>query len=50
MHGLPSHIVRLVAMFLLDRIQRVKIRDTFSNSGHPNGEYRKEHCLDLNVS
>ena len=42
MHGLPSHIV-----FLLDITQRVKIRNEYFHSCHPNGGYVKEHCLDI---
>ena len=34
---LPAHLVRLVAAFLLDRDQRVKIGDAVSRPGYPNG-------------
>ena len=36
-YGLPAHILRWMATFLLDRAQRVKIRNEYSHSGHPNG-------------
>ena len=36
-YGLPAHILRWVATFLLDRAQRVKIGNKFSHSGHPKG-------------
>ena len=49
-YGLPAHILRWMATFLLDRAQRVKIGNEYSHSCHPMGEYRKGHCLDLNVS
>ena len=35
--GLPAHILRWMATFLLDRAQRVKIGNEYSHSGHPNG-------------
>ena len=35
--GLPPHLVRCVAAFLIDRQQSVKIGDTVSNIGYPNG-------------
>ena len=35
--GLPAHIVRWMAAFLIDRQQCVKICDTVSNIGYPNG-------------
>ena len=35
--GLLAHIVRWVAAFLIDRQQCVKIGDTVSNIGYPNG-------------
>ena len=35
--GLPAHLVRWMAAFLLDREQRVKIGDALSKSGYPNG-------------
>ena len=47
MYGLPSRIVRWMATFLFDRKQ---IGNEYSLSGHSNGEYHKELCLDLNVS
>ena len=34
---LPAHLVRWMASFLLDREQRVKIRDVVSRPGYPNG-------------
>ena len=34
---LPAHLVRLMAAFLLDREQRVKIGDAVSRPGYPNG-------------
>ena len=34
---LPTHLVRWVAAFLLDREQRVKIGDAVSRLGYPNG-------------
>ena len=36
--GLPAHILRWMATFLLDRAHRVKIGNERSHSGHPNGE------------
>ena len=36
-YGLPAHILKLMATFLLDRTQRVKIGNEYSHSGHPNG-------------
>ena len=36
-YGLPAHILRWMATFLLDRAQRVKIGNEYSHSGHPNG-------------
>ena len=36
-YGLPAHIFRWMATFLLDRAQRVKIGNEYSHSGHPNG-------------
>ncbi|KAK2183513.1 hypothetical protein NP493_308g00010 [Ridgeia piscesae] len=36
-YGLPAHILRWMATFLLDRTQRVKIGNEYSHSGHPNG-------------
>ena len=35
--GLPAHLVRWMAAFLIDRQQSVKISDTVSNIGYPNG-------------
>ena len=35
--GLPAHLVRWMAAFLIDRQQSVKIGDTVSNIGYPNG-------------
>ena len=35
-YGLPAHILRWMATFLLDRAQRVKIGNEYSHSGHPN--------------
>ncbi len=35
--GLPAHLVRWMAAFLIDRQQCVKICDTVSNIGYPNG-------------
>ena len=35
--GLPAHLVRWMAAFLIDRHQSVKIGDTVSNIGYPNG-------------
>ena len=35
--GLPPHLVRWMAAFLIDRQQSVKIGDTVSNIGYPNG-------------
>ena len=36
-YGLPAHILRWMATFLLHRVQRVKIGNEYSLSGHPNG-------------
>ena len=36
-NGVPAHIVRWIAAFLLDRHQQVKIGNLFSRSGSPNG-------------
>ena len=36
--GLPAHLVRWMASFLIDRQQCVKICDTVSNIGYPNGD------------
>ena len=36
-NGLPVHIVRWIAAFLLDRQQQVKIGNCYSHSGSPNG-------------
>ena len=36
-YGLPAHILRWMATFLLDRAQRVKIGNEYSHSSHPNG-------------
>ena len=46
---LPAHLVRWMAAFLLDREQRVKIRDAVSRPGYPNGGIPRELCLDLNT-
>ena len=35
--GLPVHLVRWMAAFRIDRQQSVKIGDTVSNIGYPNG-------------
>ena len=35
--GLPAHLVRWMAAFLIDRQQCVKIGDNVSNIGYPNG-------------
>ena len=35
--NLPAHIVRWMAAFLLDREQTVKISDSVSHPGYPNG-------------
>ena len=35
-YGLPAHILRWKATFLLDRAHRVKIGNEYSHSGHPN--------------
>ena len=35
-YGLPAHILRWMATFLLDRTQRVEIGNEYSHSGHPN--------------
>ena len=37
MYGLPSHIVMCMAIFLLDRTQRIQIGNEYSYSGHPRG-------------
>ena len=34
---LPAHLVRWMAAFLIDRQQSVRIGDTVSNKGYPNG-------------
>ena len=34
-YGLPAHILRWMATFLLDRAQRVKIGNEYSHSDHP---------------
>ena len=36
-YGLPPHIRRWIATFLLDRTQQVKIGNNFSPPGHPKG-------------
>ena len=36
-NGVPAHIVRWLAVFLLDRQQQVKIGNTYSRTGSPNG-------------
>ena len=36
-YGLPTHILRWMATFLLDRAQRVQIGNEYSHSGNPNG-------------
>ena len=36
-YGLPAHILRWMATFLLDKAQLVKIENEYSHSGHPNG-------------
>ena len=36
-NGIPPHALRWMATFLLDRSQRVKIADVYSDSGSPNG-------------
>ena len=36
-YELPSHTLRWMATFLLDRAQRVKIGNEYYHSGHPNG-------------
>ena len=36
-YGLPAHILRWMATFLLIRAQRVKIGNEYSHSGYPNG-------------
>ena len=35
--GISAHILRWMAAYLLDRMQRVKIRNNYSHTGHPNG-------------
>ena len=35
--GIPVHILRWMASFLLDRTQRVKIGNKYSHTGRPNG-------------
>ena len=37
LYDLPEHIIRWMAAFLLDRNQRVKIGNHYSQSGLPNG-------------
>ena len=34
---LPAHMLRWMAIFLLDRAQRVKIRNEYFHSDHPTG-------------
>ena len=36
-YGLPAHILRWMATFILDIAQRVKIGNEYNHSGHPNG-------------
>ena len=36
-NGIPPHVLRWMATFLLDRSQRVKIGNVYSDSGSPNG-------------
>ena len=48
--GISAPILRWMAAFLLDRTQRVKIGNTYSHTGHPNGEYPRELFVDPNVS
>ena len=36
-NGVPAHIVRWLAAFLLDRQQQVKIGNIYSRTGSPNG-------------
>ena len=36
-YGLPAHILRWMATFLLDRAQRVKIGNEYFHYGHPSG-------------
>ena len=36
-NGVPAHIVRWLAAFLLDRHQQVKIGNIYSRTGSPNG-------------
>ena len=35
--GISAHILRWMAVFVLDRTQRVKIGNYYSHTGHPNG-------------
>ena len=44
-YGLPAHILRWMATFLLDRAQRVKIGNEYSHSGHPNGTLSGPKCF-----
>ena len=45
--GLPAHLVRWLAAFLINRQQVVKIGDVVSNTGYPKEASLKEHCLVL---
>ena len=44
-YGLPAHILRWMATFLLDRAQRVKTGNEYSHSGHPNGTLSGPKCF-----
>ena len=47
--GLPAHIVRWMAAFLVDRQQSVNIGDTVSNIGYPNGGVHQGKLSDPNI-
>ena len=48
--GIPSHILRWVASFLMDRTQKVKVQNYLSSSGTPSGGVPQGTCWVPNVS
>ena len=48
-NGVPPHVLRWMASFLLDRTQRVKIGKHTSSIGRPNGGVHKGQSLDLEI-
>ena len=43
----PENIVNIESLYVSDKQQCVKIRDTVSNIGYPNGDVPQENCRAL---